>query len=125
MKICEKCRAAAPDGVCPMCGKQKHIREARDDDPVFLTESEYIWSRVLEDALTGAGIDFFRHGALGSGVTVSIGDAAERFRYYVNASDYEKALDVLPPDAGEMSEEELERYIETYEETPEGGEEAE
>ena len=117
MKICEKCRAAAPDGVCPHCGKQKTVKEAKPDDPVLLTESDFIWSHITEDALYEAGIPFLRHATLGSGVTVSIGDAAERFRYFVNASDYERALAVLPPpDIGEMSEEELERYMETYEE---------
>ena len=70
-------------------------------------------------ALTDAGIPFFRHGTLGSGVTVSIGDMAERFRYFVNASDYEKAAETIPSEAGDMSDEELERYIASYEESPE------
>ena len=125
MLICGKCHAAAPDGVCPLCGKKKHVREAKEDDPVLLTDCDYIWSRVLEDALTDAGIPFFRHGTLGSGVTVSIGDMAERFRYFVNASDYERAAETIPPEAGDMSDEELERYIETYEVAPEGSGEGE
>ena len=115
MRICGKCRAAAPDGVCPLCGKQKTIREAKPDESVYLADCDYIWSRVLEDALSDAGIAFFRHGMLGSGVTVNIGVMAERFRYYVNASDYEKAKEILPPDAGDVSDEELESYIDSYE----------
>ena len=43
------------------------------------------------------------------------GDLAEVFRYYVNCPDYEKALAVLPQTGGEMSEEELNRYLDGLE----------
>ena len=53
--ICAKCRAIPVDGVCPLCGKNKKFIEAGDNDEVYLTSCEYIWSRMVEDALDGAG----------------------------------------------------------------------
>ena len=115
MLLCGKCKAAAENGRCPLCGKTRTVRESRPDDMVYLTSCQFLWSRILEDALKEAGITFFRHGSLRSGLTVSIGDLAEVFRYYVNCPDYEKALAVLPPAGGEMSEEELNRYLDGME----------
>ncbi len=120
MRICKKCLAPEADGVCPLCGNKKSFRDATDEDSVYLTSCEYLWSRTVEDALAEAGIVFFRHGSLGMGLTVSVGDLAEMFRYYVAFPDYEKALAVLPPDMAEMSEDELNAYIDTLgEETEE------
>ena len=73
--ICAKCRAIPVDGVCPLCGKNKKFIEAGDNDEVYLTSCEYIWSRMVEDALDGAGIRYRRHGTRGSGVIASIGEA--------------------------------------------------
>ena len=101
------------DGACPLCGNKKHVREAQESDQVYLTSSEYLWSRTIEDALNEADIGFLRHGSLGTGVTVSVGDLAEVFRYYVAYSDYEAALAVLPPEMDDMSEEELNAYMDT------------
>lgn len=64
--ICAKCRAIPVDGVCPLCGKNKKFIEAGDNDEVYLTSCEYIWSRMVEDALDGAGIRYRRHGTRGS-----------------------------------------------------------
>lgn len=111
MILCKKCCAPISDGVCPLCGNKKHFREAQETDQVYLTSCEYLWSRTVEDALKEAGIEFLRHGSLGSGVTVSVGDLAEIYRYYVAYPDYETAVAVLPPAMDEMSEEELNAYI--------------
>jgi len=113
MTICKKCKAPIVDGVCPLCDNKKSFCEAQETDQVYLTSCEYLWSRTVEDALNEARIAFFRHGSLGSGLTVSIGDLAELFRYYVAYPDYEAALAVLPPEMDEMSEEELNAYMDT------------
>ena len=115
--ICAKCRAIPVDGVCPLCGKNKKFIEAGDDDEVYLTSCEYIWSRMVEDALDDAGIRYRRHGTHGSGVIASIGELAELYRYYVLFPDYEAARAVIPDtDFGEMSEEELLEYMDEYDE---------
>ena len=82
------------------------------DDTVYLTSCEYIWSKTVEDILVEAGIKYYRHGSLGSGVIVSIGELAELYRYYVSFSDYERAMSMIP-DFSEsvMTEEELNEYI--------------
>lgn len=115
--ICAKCRAIPVDGVCPLCGKNKKFIEAGDDDEVYLTSCEFIWSRMVEDALDEAGIRYRKHGTHGSGVIASIGELAELYRYYVMFPDYEAARAVIPDtDFGEMSEEELLEYMDEYDE---------
>ncbi len=115
--ICAKCRAIPVDGVCPLCGKNKKFIEAGDNDEVYLTSCEFIWSRMVEDALDGAGIRYRKHGTHGSGVIASIGELAELYRYYVMFPDYEAARTVIPDtDFGEMSEEELLEYMDEYDE---------
>ena len=37
MLYCPKCRAAAPEGVCPLCGSED-LREAAEGDMIFLLE---------------------------------------------------------------------------------------
>lgn len=113
MLLCGKCRAPIHADRCPLCGKTKHLRQAVDGDEIYLTSAEYLWSRVVEDALNEADIPFTRHGDLGMGIAVSIGDLREVYRYYVMYPDYERALTVLPEEDAEMSEEELNAYIDS------------
>lgn len=111
--ICVKCRAIPVDGVCPLCGRKKKFIEAGENNEVYLTSCEYIWSRMVEDALDDAGIRYRRHGTHGSGVIASIGELAELYRYYVMLPDYEAALEAIPDTNGDaMSEEELIKYME-------------
>lgn len=112
VQICRKCKAISENGVCPLCGKSKKLTDAKPDDIVYLTSCEYIWSKTVEDILDEAGIKYYRHGSLGSGIIVSIGELAELYRYYVPFPDYEKAVSVIP-DFSEpvMTEEELNEYI--------------
>ena len=115
MILCKKCTVPIVDGACPLCGNKKSFREAREGDQVYLTTCEYLWSRALEDSLREADIPFFRHNFLGSGLTASIGDLAENFRYYVNYFDYERAMAVIPPPMEDMTDEELNAYIDSLE----------
>lgn len=111
--ICAKCRAIPIDGVCPLCGRRKKFIEAGENDEVYLTSCEFIWSRMVEDALDSAGIGYRRHGTHGSGVITSIGELAELYRYYVMLPDYAAACAVMPDADGDvMSEDDLIKYME-------------
>jgi len=116
MQICSKCKAPLHEDGCPLCGKRKFAREAREEDEIYLTSSEYLWSRIVEDALAAEGIAFTRRGDLGMGVSFAVGDLSETYDYYVMYNDYEKAKAVLPKECEEMSEEELNAYIDSLEE---------
>lgn len=109
--ICGRCSAMAKDGVCPLCGKAKKLRTVREEDTVYLTSCEYIWTQTVEDLLRGEGIPYRRQALLGSGLITSIGEMAELYRYYVGAADYERALAALPDFSVGMTEEELNDYI--------------
>lgn len=95
MKICSRCKAPEKDGVCSLCGKNKFLKDALDNDEVYLTTAEYIWSRVVEDTLNESGIPFAKKSAVGSGITVYIGELAEEYKYYVSASEYDKAVEAI------------------------------
>ena len=64
MLICKKCKAVVREGTCINCGRNKNFIEAFDDDEVYLTTSEFIFTRVVEDVLTENNIPcqlpFFR-----------------------------------------------------------------
>ncbi len=96
MKICSKCKIAVKNGVCPLCERTKFITEAKEDDLVIVTETDYVSSFLIEDILNEAGIKFMKKGALGSAVTLYIGEMSESFNFYVMAKDYDKALELIP-----------------------------
>jgi RNA polymerase subunit RPABC4/transcription elongation factor Spt4 len=41
MACCEKCMILTDDASCPSCGSEK-IRDPKENDPVYLVESEAI-----------------------------------------------------------------------------------
>ncbi len=96
MHICSKCKAVAVNGICPACQRKKFVIEANDDDLVMLTTTDYVSSFLLEDILNDAGVKFLKKGALGSAITVYVGELSESFNFYVLAKDYEKSLDLMP-----------------------------
>ena len=96
MKICSKCKFVSENGVCPMCERTKFITEAKEDDLVAVTTADYITSSLIEDILNEAGIKFLKKGVLGSAVTMYVGELTETYNFYVLASDYEKALELMP-----------------------------
>ncbi len=112
MQICTKCKAVAPDGVCPMCDKRKFITEASDDDLVILTSSDYVTSFCIEDILNEAGVKYLKKGVLGSALTVTIGEFSESYNFYVLAKDYDATLPLIP----DFSDSELDEEFDTEEE---------
>ncbi len=96
MKICSKCKFATENGVCPMCERTKFITDAKDDDLVIVTTADYITSALIEDILREADIKFMKKGALGSAITLYVGELTETYNFYVFASDYERALELMP-----------------------------
>ena len=111
MLYCEKCKAVCPDAVCPVCGKNKKLREVRDDDPCLLDEKDMIWSEVLEEVLEKEGIPVMKRGRLGAGLAFTIGPIFEKMRIYVPYSELERAkelargiFEAAEDDAGEAEE---------------------
>ena len=105
MKICSKCKTVADDGICPACRRGKFVTEARDDDLVILTTTDYVSSFLIEDILNDAGIKFLKKGALGSAITVYIGELSESYNFFVMAKDYAEASALIPD--LDLSEEEF------------------
>lgn len=103
MQICSKCKSVAENGICPVCQRKKFVLEAKDDDLVILTTTDYVSSFLVEDILNEAGIKFLKKGALGSAITLYIGEITENFNFYVMAKHYEEALANMPD--FELSEE--------------------
>ena len=96
MKICSRCKAVAENGACPICQRRKYLVEPKEDDLILLTDANYVSSFLIEDILNNAGIKFLKKGALGSAVTVYIGELSETYNFYVMAKDYEEAISVIP-----------------------------
>ena len=96
MLYCEKCRSAVEEGnaVCPAC-RGKKLRPVREDDPCFLVEKDQIWSEVVEDFLKSAGIPFLTKGRMGAGLAINVGPMFEKFRYYVNYADLDRAKELM------------------------------
>ena len=110
MKICSKCKTVVDSDVCPCCLRRKFITEAKEDDLVILTTSDYVSSFLVEDILNVAGIKFMKKGALGSAITLYIGETTESFNFYVMAKDYDEALPLIPDfelDAEEIDDNEV------------------
>ena len=94
MLYCEKCRTACPGPACPVCGKNRKLREVRDDDPCLLDEKDMIWSEVLEDVLKKEGIPVMTRGRLGAGLAATIGLIFEKKKIYVPYSELERAKEL-------------------------------
>jgi hypothetical protein len=76
---------------------------------------------VIEDILTDNGISYVKKGTLGSAVSFYVGDGAETFNFYVMLKDYEAAVSAVSHLDAEVSEEELNEYIDSYEGEAEAG----
>lgn len=96
MKICSKCKFVSENGICPLCERTKFITEAKDDDLVIVTTADYVTSTLIEDILKEADIRFMKKGTLGGAITLYVGEFTETYNFYVFASDYEKALELMP-----------------------------
>lgn len=82
MMYCEKCCQAVEEASCPTCGSSR-LREAKEKDPCFLTEQDFIHTGILEDILGQNSIPFLRKNVLGAGMAIKVGPMLERGRFYV------------------------------------------
>ncbi len=79
-----------------MCCRNKFVTEAQDDDLVILTTTDYVSSFLVEDILKEADIKFLKKGALGSAITVYVGELSESFNFFIMAKDYDEATALIP-----------------------------
>ena len=91
---CTRCRRVIEEARCLHC-KCRKVREVAPDDPCFLTETEWIWSEMLADVLKQNCIPYQTKNALGAGVTVKIGLAKERVRFYVYYRQLDEAKEIV------------------------------
>ena len=82
MMYCEKCCQIVEEASCPTCGSSR-LREAKEKDPCFLTEQDFIHTGILEDILGQNSIPFLRKNVLGAGMAIKVGPMLERGRFYV------------------------------------------
>ena len=116
MRICGKCLAEAVNDSCPVCGKNKFLKEACETDSIYVTSVSYLFSRMVEDLFTGLGIRYVRKGTLGSAVSLTIGDLNETYKYYVMYSDYQKAKECIQEINLEFTDDDINEYIDEDEE---------
>ena len=94
MNYCEKCRILFEDSTCPRCGN-RFVSAPAAYDYVFLTEKEYPWSEVLEQALKDAGIAVVTNDAVvGAWITTRLGAAFERSQLFVPYENLEQAVEL-------------------------------
>ena len=54
---CEKCQMLFDGGgKCPVCEKEKYVREPREDDLCFLVEEESMWADMIDDVFRQIGV---------------------------------------------------------------------
>ena len=94
MMYCEKCCQAVEEASCPTCGSSR-LREAKEKDPCFLTEQDFIHTGILEDILGQNSIPFLRKNVLGAGMAIKVGPMLERGRFYVPYELLPKALELV------------------------------
>lgn len=109
MLICNKCKAPVKNGRCILCDSKRNIKEACNDDMIYVTSSEPIFSQIIEDCLNDNKIPFIRKSLQGSAVTVILGNTNESYRYYVMLEKYDDACGHLEGLPMPMTEEELEQ----------------
>ncbi len=95
MIICSKCKAPISDGRCPICSRKGGFVEAADNDFVYLTTVDAVFSNTVFDVLNDNGILAHKKSVKGAGTTVYIGTVSEQNDFYVYVSDYEKAVTLL------------------------------
>ena len=59
MLYCQNCMdLTAERDKCPVCGGR--LREAKEDDPVYLIEKDHIFTQAIEEILAQNGIPSFK-----------------------------------------------------------------
>ncbi len=90
MLYCAKCWEAFAEGRCPVCGGRKN-RPLREEDPVFLMETDGLWVGAVEEMLRDNGVPTMRKGRHGAFLTAVCGPVSEIYEIGVPFADLEKA----------------------------------
>ncbi len=93
MFYCPRCRSLRERDQCPICGK-KRLLAPRTGDFCFLEETERLWAGMLADVLKQAGIPCLEESNQGAGLTISLGQALERVRFFVPFERLSEARDL-------------------------------
>lgn len=94
MLYCKKCKLLCYDSECVNCGNKK-LLEPKENDAVYLITNNYIWSSEIEGILAKNNIPYLKKGLLGAGITSKIGQAKERYEFFVPFGAYEKSKELL------------------------------
>ena len=65
MQYCEKCYRLTETGVCPSCGRPRHLRQPQADDPVLLCTVRTPYAAMVEPLLEGEKLPYSKR-TLGS-----------------------------------------------------------
>lgn len=90
MNYCERCRILTDADRCPECGNLR-LRAPRESDLCMVCEKPAVWSEAVADVLREAAVPEMHRGVLGAGLAMTLGQAAERDRFYVRFADLERA----------------------------------
>lgn len=93
MLYCENCMCFASENECPSCGSVK-LREAAENDPVYLITKDAVFAGAIEDILSQNEIPCLKQGLLGAGLAARTG-YAETYRFFVPFGAYGKARELL------------------------------
>ena len=94
MNYCRKCHILFEDDRCPRCGT-RYVYEPEADDFCFLTEKEFLWAEMLEEALKEEAIPVVTDEAVvGAWFTKTLDSLRERHRIYVPYAHLHRAREI-------------------------------
>ena len=91
---CEKCKLLGEDSVCSFCGTKK-LRELKENDAVYLTTKDFMFSSMFENILVHNKIPCLKQAKFGAAMTMTLGTRFEEFKFFVPFSAFEKAKELL------------------------------
>lgn len=101
--ICSKCRVLC-EGICPLCGKTKHLREPEPNEPALLFTLSAMQTMLVEPVLEEAGVPYFKQNIVGNGLTTYTGFMGGTYRFFVPASARRKCAEAIENVFGEDRE---------------------
>lgn len=93
MLYCEDCKSLTADSECPSCGSKK-LREAKENDPVYLLTKDAVFAASIEDILAQNDISCLKNPLLGAGFVARTG-CPEFYKFFVPFGAYNKAEELL------------------------------
>ena len=104
------CKVLSKSTRCPVCGSKQGYSPA-PTDLCFLSETEKIWSGMLEDVLKQNAVPVFTQSNIGAGMAIKAGSLFERIKFYVPYSHISQAQDIVDSLFAEIPESEIEANI--------------